>query len=56
MHEEIARRRAMALALGGPDRIERERRAGRLTVRERIALLLDPGSFHEVGSMAITPM
>ena len=56
MHDEIDRRRARALALGGPARIERERQAGRLTVRERIALLLDPGTFHEIGSMAVTPM
>ena len=52
MHEEIARRRAMALALGGPARIERERQAGRLTVRERIDALLDPGTFEEIGVLA----
>ncbi|MCX7932459.1 MAG: methylmalonyl-CoA carboxyltransferase [Rhodovarius sp.] len=50
--EELARRRAMAEALGGPEKVARQHREGRLTVRERIALLLDPGSFHEVGALA----
>jgi 3-methylcrotonyl-CoA carboxylase beta subunit len=35
---------------GGPDRIDRQHRAGKLTARERIARLLDPGSlFFEIG-------
>ncbi|HUH11711.1 MAG TPA: acyl-CoA carboxylase subunit beta [Longimicrobiales bacterium] len=35
---------------GGPDRVERQHQQGKLTARERIALLLDPGaSFLEVG-------
>ena len=38
--------------MGGPDRIQRQRDAGRLTVRERIDLLLDPGSFDEIGALA----
>src|SRR5690606_40867913 len=29
---------------GGPDRIERQHAQGKLTARERIALLLDPGT------------
>ena len=37
---------------GTPDRIDRQHRLGRLTVRERIDGLLDPGSFHEVGALA----
>jgi propionyl-CoA carboxylase beta chain len=32
---------------GGADRIERQHRSGKLTARERIELLLDPGSFRE---------
>lgn len=38
--------------MGGEERIERARAQGRLTVRERIALLLDPDSFHETGALA----
>jgi len=35
---------------GGPSRIERQHRAGKLTARERIAALLDPGAFFlEIG-------
>src|ERR1019366_7262893 len=35
---------------GGPERIEKQHRAGKLTARERIARLLDPGArFLEVG-------
>lgn len=38
--------------MGGPEKVERQHRAGRLTVRERMALLLDEDSFHEIGSLA----
>ncbi|MEJ2237278.1 MAG: acyl-CoA carboxylase subunit beta [Gemmatimonadales bacterium] len=33
---------------GGPDRIEQQHKKGKLTARERLDLLLDPGSFVEV--------
>src|SRR6185436_19437152 len=36
--------------MGGPEKVERHRRAGKLTVRERIERLLDSGSFHEIGA------
>ena len=32
---------------GGLDRIEKQHKAGRLTARERVELLLDPGTFVE---------
>lgn len=50
--EELRRREERARAMGGPEKVERQRAAGRLTVRERIDALLDPGSFHEVGALA----
>ncbi|MGH7016645.1 MAG: carboxyl transferase domain-containing protein, partial [Caulobacteraceae bacterium] len=50
--EEIEERRRMALEMGGPERIARQRREGKLTVRERIDGLLDPGSFCEIGSIS----
>jgi acetyl-CoA carboxylase carboxyltransferase component len=38
--------------MGGRERVERQRASGRLTVRERIERLFDPGSFHETGALA----
>jgi propionyl-CoA carboxylase beta chain len=37
-----------ALAGGGPERVARQHKAGRLTARERIDLLMDPGTFREM--------
>ena len=45
---ELRRRNAAALAGGGPERIARHKRNGRLTARERLELLLDEGSFQEI--------
>src|SRR3954471_18984101 len=50
--EELRRREALARQMGGPDKVKRQHDAGRLTVRERIDALLDPGSFHEIGALA----
>src|SRR5262252_8632364 len=33
---------------GGEDRLRRQRESGRLTARERITLLFDPGTFEEI--------
>ena len=52
--EELERRRALALGLGGPERVARHHEEGKLTVRERLAALLDEGSFLEVGQLAGT--
>ncbi|HQT79393.1 MAG TPA: carboxyl transferase domain-containing protein, partial [Rhodopila sp.] len=49
---ELRHRQALARELGGPDRVARQHAGGRLTVRERIDRLLDPGTFQEVGSIA----
>ena len=45
----LAQRRADALAMGGPAKLARTREQGALNARERIAKLLDDGSFFEVG-------
>ena len=50
--DEIRRREALAREMGGAANIQRQHDAGRLTVRERIDRLLDPGSFHEIGTLA----
>jgi acetyl-CoA carboxylase carboxyltransferase component len=47
--EDLAERRAKALLGGGAERIERQHAAGKLTARERIALLVDDGTFTELG-------
>src|SRR3989442_11462356 len=47
--EELRRRKQEALLGGGKERIEKLHAEGRLTARERIDLLLDPGSFQETG-------
>jgi propionyl-CoA carboxylase beta chain len=46
---ELERRRAEARLGGGEKRIEAQHKRGKLTARERIALLLDDGSFEEYG-------
>jgi propionyl-CoA carboxylase beta chain len=50
--EEIRRRQALAQEMGGADRVARQRSRGKLTVRERIAAVLDADSFREWGSLA----
>ena len=44
--------RAKALEGGGTDRIAQQHARGKLTARERLALLLDDGSFQEMGALA----
>jgi propionyl-CoA carboxylase beta chain len=44
---------AQALVGGGTDKIERQHAAGKLTARERIELLLDPGSFVETDRFVV---
>ncbi len=46
--EQLRRRNAAAEASGGPERIERQHREGKLSARERVELLLDEGSFEEL--------
>ncbi len=46
--KELDKLRNKALLGGGVERIEKQHAKGKLTARERIALLLDPGSFEEL--------
>ena len=50
--QELAEREARAKAMGGEDKIARQKKKGRLTARERIDALLDPDSFDEHGLLA----
>ena len=45
---ELRRVRAKALEGGGEDRIKKQKAKGKLTARERVELLLDPGTFNEI--------
>jgi acetyl-CoA carboxylase carboxyltransferase component len=47
--EELHERRAAARLGGGQEKIDRQHAAEKLTARERIALLVDEGSFTELG-------
>src|SRR3954454_24251873 len=49
---ELRRREELARQMGGQERVERQHASGRLTVRERIERLFDPGTFHETGALA----
>ncbi len=49
--ERLERLRAEALQGGGEARIEAQHGKGKLTARERIDLLLDPGTFEEMGML-----
>ena len=43
--DELRERERQARELGGPERVKRQHDAGKLTVRERIAGLIDRASF-----------
>lgn len=47
--EELHRRQQEAYLGGGADKQDKQRQGGRLTARERVAALVDEGSFDEVG-------
>ncbi|OJJ14738.1 methylmalonyl-CoA carboxyltransferase [marine bacterium AO1-C] len=50
---ELARKNAEALLGGGEKRIESQHKKGKLTARERIELLMDEGSFEEIGKFVM---
>ncbi len=50
---ELARKNAEAQLGGGQSRIAAQHKKGKLTARERIDLLLDPGSFEEIGKFVM---
>ncbi len=50
--EELARRRAMAEAMGGAEKVARQHSRGKMDARARIAALVDAGSFREIGKIA----
>ena len=53
--DEMERRAELARQMGGPDSVAFHHGRGKLTVRERIDLLTDPGEFQETGVLAGNP-
>ena len=50
--DDLEARRRRALAMGGVEAVAKQHAEGKLTVRERVDRLFDPGSFHEIGLLA----
>jgi propionyl-CoA carboxylase beta chain len=51
--EQLRQRHAQAELGGGEERIRRQHKAGKKTARERLELLLDPGSFLEIDRFVV---
>lgn len=50
--DHLRAREALAEKMGGDERVSRQKSQGKLTARDRVDLLLDPGSFHEIGKIS----
>jgi acetyl-CoA carboxylase carboxyltransferase component len=50
--EQLRERKARVREMGGPDRVARQHEQGKLTVRERLDLLFDAGTFTEFSLLA----
>ncbi|MBT9584126.1 acyl-CoA carboxylase subunit beta [bacterium] len=50
--DELHKKRQQVELGGGADRLEKQRAQGKLTARERVTCLADPGSFQETGTFA----
>lgn len=51
--EDLRRRQARAREMGGEDGLRKHRASGRLPVRERIEMLIDPDTWFEIGALAL---
>jgi len=49
---ELEKRRAKIKEMGGQENVEKQKKKGKLTARERIDMLLDEGTFREIGMFA----
>jgi acetyl-CoA carboxylase carboxyltransferase component len=49
---ELAEKKAAFHGMGGPERVTRQHDQGKLTVRERLEILFDEGTFTEFGALA----
>ena len=48
----LEQRRQTAMAMGGTERVDAQKKRRKLTARERIDTLLDSGTFREIGMFA----
>jgi propionyl-CoA carboxylase beta chain len=51
--EELEKRKRLSELGGGEKRIDRQHAEGKLTARERVSLLFDPGSFQELDQLVV---
>ena len=51
LFEDLDRRLAASAAGGGPERVAKQNALGKLTARQRVEALLDPGSFFELDAL-----
>jgi acetyl-CoA carboxylase carboxyltransferase component len=51
--DDLRARQLRALEMGGAEAVARHRRSGRLPVRERVELLIDEGSWFEIGALGL---
>jgi len=49
---ELTKRQKLAEKMGGADKLKRQKDRGKLNVRERMDILLDEGTFREIGKIA----
>ena len=49
---EMRSREALAFQMGGPEKVARQHEFNKLTIRERIGVISDEASFHEIGTLA----
>ncbi|CAM4257123.1 Methylmalonyl-CoA carboxyltransferase 12S subunit [Mycobacterium basiliense] len=49
--EDLEGRRQHARSMGGPQRLTKHRESNKLDARARVQQLLDPGTFHELGTL-----
>ena len=52
--DELEARRGKARGMGGPEKLERRRKAGMMNARERVDYLVDKGSFIETGLLGVS--
>lgn len=50
--DQLAEKQSLAEGMGGPEKVAKQHAKGRLSARERIHLLFDPGTFSEIGALA----
>ena len=49
---ELELRSGLSEKMGGEEKVARQHEFGKLTIRERVDHIVDPGSFHEIGKLA----